>query len=150
MKLIFFIISLLLFISPQDNNYQLTVNISGLKSSKGDLYISIHNRPEYFQVADSAFIKEKISVDEETETIVFDKVLPGKYAIAIYHDENLNAMLDVTDKNLPEEGFGFSTKSKFFGRPKFEQAAFEVSGNDTVEIKMIYPPRQGQKNDTVK
>jgi uncharacterized protein (DUF2141 family) len=150
MKLIFSIITLFLFIPPQDNNYRLTIDISGLKPLKGDLYISLHSRPEYFEVADSAFLKKKIAVDESTESIVFKDVPGGKYAIAIYHDENLNGVMDANEKGFPQEGYGFSTKSRFLGRPKFEQAAFEVIGNDTVEVKMIYPPVADQKKDSAK
>jgi len=150
MKLIFSIVSLLLFICPQNNNHLLTISVSGLKPLKGDLYISLHSRPEYFEVADSALLKKKIAVDESTESIVFKGVPAGKYAIAIYHDENLNGVMDAREKGFPLEGYGFSTKSKFLGRPKFEQAAFEVNGNDTVEVKMIYPPVADQKKDTAK
>jgi uncharacterized protein (DUF2141 family) len=144
MNLVVTILSLILFFLPQIKNNNLTVTISSLKPLKGDLYISLHNRPEYFQVPDSAFLKLKIDVDDETETVVFENVPEGQYAIALYHDENLNGIMETNDKGIPREGYGFSTKSKFFGRPKFEQAAFEVSGNDTVEVKMIYPPNNSQ------
>lgn len=138
MRLIFNIIVLMVLIPPQDNFYRLTVSISGLKPLKGDLYISLHNRPEYFQVADSSFMKMKIAVNEETEVITFDEVPEGKYAIAIYHDENLNGLMETNERGIPREGYGFSTKNKIFGRPKFKQAEFEVKGNDTIGIKMIY------------
>jgi uncharacterized protein (DUF2141 family) len=140
MKLHILLIIWFLVFPPQGTNHKLTVNVSGLKTLKGDLYISLHNRPEYFQVADSAFRKVKIKVDSETETVVFQNVPAGKYAIALYHDENLDGVMETNDRGIPKEGYGFSTKSKFFGRPKFEQAAFEVTGDDTVEVKMIYPP----------
>ncbi|HPM93241.1 MAG TPA: DUF2141 domain-containing protein, partial [Bacteroidales bacterium] len=58
---------------------------------------------------------------------------------AVYHDENLNGVMDANEKGFPKEGYGFSTKNKMLGRAKFEQAAFEVSGDQAVEVKMIYP-----------
>ena len=135
----YIILSFFIVFIPSSDHYTLTVNVSGLKPLKGDLYISLHNRPEYFQVADSALMKKKIPVDRETETVFFRNVPEGIYAIAIYHDVNLNGTLDVNEKGIPREGYGFSAKSKFIGRPKYEQAAFELSRNDTVEIKMLYP-----------
>jgi uncharacterized protein (DUF2141 family) len=132
------IIFLILMLQIPGGNNRLTVSISGLKPLKGDLYISLHNRPEYFQVADSALMKKKITVNEETEVISFENVPQGKYAIAIYHDENLNGMLDLNEMGIPKEGYGFSTKNKVMGRPKFEQAAFELNRNDTIEVEMIY------------
>ena len=145
------VLFLLIFVFPQGgDHYRITVSVSGLKPLKGDLYIGLHNRPEFFNVADSAFAKRKIMVNEETETIIFKDVPQGKYAIAIYHDENLNGVMDANANGMPKEGYGFSTKSKFFGKPKFEQAAFEVSGNDTVEVKMVYHQIPNQKKDSIK
>jgi len=148
MRLIFNIISLLLLISPQNNFYRVTVTISGLKPLKGDLYISLHNRPEYFQVADSAFMKKKITVNEETESFSFENVPDGRYAIAIYHDENLNGKLEVNELGIPREGYGFSNSNKVAGRPKFDQAAFDLRRNDTIVINMIYHPGPNQKKDS--
>lgn len=132
------IIFLILMLQVPGGNNRLTVSVSGLKPLKGDLYISLHSRPEYFQVADSALMKKKITVNEETEIVVFDNVPQGKYAIAIYHDENLNGIMEVNEMGIPKEGYGFSTKNKVMGKPKFEQAAFELSGDETIDVKMIY------------
>lgn len=147
MRSLIFLLSVLFLLPLQEANHRLTLSVTGLKPLKGDLYISLHNRPEYFQVADSAFMKKKITVDEETESFSFENVPDGRYAIAIYHDENLNGKLEVNEMGIPREGYGFSTKNKVAGRPKFEQAEFEVSGNDTVDVKMIYPQRQNQNNN---
>jgi len=150
MKSILYIISLIFLLLPQINEHRLAVTVTGLKPLKGDLYLSLHNRPEYFQFADSAFMKNKIIVKGESETIFFDNVPEGRYAIAIYHDENMNGQMDANEMGIPREGYGFSTKNKVPGRPKFEQAAFDLSRNDTIEIKMIYHPVPGSKKDTVK
>lgn len=148
MKYIILIISLIFLFPSQGENYNIVIAVSGLKPLKGDLYISLHNRPEYFQVADSAFMKKKISIGKETETIVFDKVPAGTYAIALYHDENLNGMMDARENGFPLEGYGFSTKTKLLGRPKFEQAAFNMIRNDTIVVQMIYPQGPNQKKDS--
>jgi uncharacterized protein (DUF2141 family) len=150
MKSILYFISLILLLLPQIKEHRLTVKVSGLKPLKGDLYISLHNRPEYFQIADSAFMKKKITVNEETENVRFDNVPEGRYAIAIYHDENLNGMMDVNEIGFPREGYGFSTTNKVAGRPKFEQAAFNLSRNDTIEVKMIYRKEPVQNKDNAK
>jgi len=148
--LIFNILSLILLISPQNNFYRLTVTVTGLKPLKGDLYISLHNRPEYFQFADSALMKTRIVVNKETDTVSFDKVPEGRYAIAIYHDENLNGRMDATELGIPKEGYGFSTTNKVAGRPKFEQAAFNMSRNDTIEVKIVYPKVPIKSNSDIK
>lgn len=138
MNILALIFSLVFLSQSQVGQYRLAVSITGLKPLKGELYISLHNRPEYFQVADSAFMKTKIAVKADSETVIFSHVPAGKYAVAVYHDENLNGKLDANEKGIPLEGYGFSTRTKMPGRPKFEQAEFEVNGNDTIEVKMIY------------
>ena len=150
MKTLLLLLILLLAAAPQKNDYVLTVTVSGIKPLKGDLYVSLHNRSEYFQLADSAFLNTKIEVKEETATLIFNNIPEGRYAMAIYHDMNLNGIMDVNENGIPREGYGFSTKSRFLGRPKFEQAAFEVNRNDTVEIKMLYHAGPGLKKDTIR
>jgi len=150
MRLLVFFISLIFLVPPQDGKHRLVVTVTGLKPLKGDLYISLHQRPEYFQFADSALMKTKIGVNAETETVSFDKVPEGRYAIAIYHDENLNGMMDANEIGIPREGYGFSNNPKVPGKPKFEQAAFEMSQSDTLVIKMIYHPVPQAKNNDEK
>jgi uncharacterized protein (DUF2141 family) len=139
MRLIVFLLSFIFLTPQQGGKHRLVVNVTGLNPLKGELYLSLHERPEYFHIADSAFMKTKIAVDKETETVIFEKVPDGRYALAVYLDENLNGKLDANEIGVPKEGYGFSNNPKAPGRPKFEQAAFDVDRNDTVGVKMIYP-----------
>jgi uncharacterized protein (DUF2141 family) len=145
MRIFIFIISILLMAVPQGENHRLVVKVNGLHPLKGDLYIAIHQRPEYFQVPDSALVKRIVKIDKETETVIFDKVPDGRYALAVYHDENLNGKLDTSPVGIPREGYGFSNNPKVPGKPKFEQAAFDFSKNDTIVINMIYPKSTDKK-----
>ena len=150
MRVLLFLISLMFLVPQQEGSNRLMVTVTGLKPLKGDLYIALHQRPEYFQIGDSALMKTIIRVDKETETVTFDKLTEGRYAIAIYHDENLNAKLDANEMGIPREGYGFSNNPKVPGRPKFEQAAFDISRNDTIEVKMIYRKEPAQNKDNAK
>ncbi|OYZ30574.1 MAG: hypothetical protein B7Y31_12650 [Novosphingobium sp. 16-62-11] len=71
----------------------------------------------------------------EAGTLVIRDVMPGRYAIVLLHDENSNKKMDKT-LFLPKEGFGFSRDAPVkMSAPKFEAAAFEVTGAP-VRIKM--------------
>ncbi len=149
MKYILLLISLIFMIVPQDGKYRLAVKVTGLKPITGSyLYVSLHQRPEYFQYPDSALMKARILVNKETETVLFDNLPAGHYAIALYHDENLNGKLDVNALGMPREGYGFSTKTPVPGRPKFEQAAFDFIRNDTIVVQINYKSSGNQKNDS--
>ena len=150
MRALIILISLISLVQPQGGNHRLVVNITGLKPLKGDLYISLHNRPEYFQIADSAFMKIKISVDAEKETVHFNNVPEGRYAMALYHDENEDGTMETNEMGVPREGYGFSNNPKVPGRPKFEQAEFKFDRNDTIVVKMVYHKVPEQKKDNSK
>ena len=60
------------------------------------------------------------------ETVQFRDVPQGRYAIALFHDENGNGRMDKM-MMLPKEGFGFSRDAPLeFGPPHFGAASFQV------------------------
>lgn len=76
-----------------------------------------------------------------TVTLRFEDVKPGRYAVALLHDENDNGRADLAALMIPKEGFGFSRDAKVrFGPPKFREAAFDVNPGSTerLVIRMRY------------
>ena len=65
---------------------------------------------------------------------------PGRYAIALLHDENSNGKADRVLGMMPKEGFGFSRDAPVrMGPPKFRDAAFDMGTSDReLTIKMRY------------
>jgi uncharacterized protein (DUF2141 family) len=129
----------LAFVSPaSESQYRLEVNVSGLDPLKGDLYIAVHQRPEFFHIPDSSVIKKVVQVKSGNETITFTSLNAGQYAVAVYHDENLNGSLDTRGRGIPVEGYGFSNNPRIAGRPKFEHAAFELKRDTSINITLLY------------
>lgn len=76
-----------------------------------------------------------------TVTLTFRNVRPGRYAVALLHDENDNGKADRAAMMIPKEGFGFSRDAKVrFGPPKFAEAAFDVAPGkaEKLTIRMRY------------
>ena len=73
-------------------------------------------------------------------TFTFTGVKPGKYAIALLHDENGNGKADRALGMMPKEGFGFSRDAKVqMGPPSFSDAVFPVGAADQkLTIRMRY------------
>jgi len=74
-------------------------------------------------------------------TLSFKNVRPGRYAVALLHDENGNGKADRAAMMIPKEGFGFSRDAKVrFGPPKFADAALEVAPgiSEKLTIRMRY------------
>jgi uncharacterized protein (DUF2141 family) len=55
----------------------------------------------------------------------FSDIKPGKYAIAVIHDENCNGKLDTNMFGIPKEGYGFSSGAEVtMSAPSFSDAVF--------------------------
>jgi uncharacterized protein (DUF2141 family) len=64
----------------------------------------------------------------------FADIPPGTYALAVFHDENMNGQLDTNRLGIPTEGYGFSNDVKgVFGAPAFSAASFAYDGR-TLEL----------------
>jgi uncharacterized protein (DUF2141 family) len=61
----------------------------------------------------------------------FEDIPPGRYALAVIHDENMNGKLDTKGLGIPTEGYGFSNDVKgLFGAPAFSAASFAYDGRN--------------------
>ncbi|WP_369026401.1 DUF2141 domain-containing protein [Qipengyuania sp. RANM35] len=77
---------------------------------------------------------------EGSVSFTFTGVKPGRYAIALLHDENSNGKADRALGMMPKEGFGFSRDAAVrMGPPKFSDAAIDIGGEDqALTIRMRY------------
>jgi len=110
------------------SQYNLSVEVLGVKSSNGNINIAIYNQSQGFLKFDDVFKAERIAA---TETITHFKIsdLPkGEYAMAIFHDENENDTLDTNWLGIPKESIAFSNaKLKTFGPPSYKECAFNLN-----------------------
>jgi uncharacterized protein (DUF2141 family) len=79
------------------------------------------------------------SIPASANSLHFDGLPPGGYALAVIHDENGNKKLD-TFAGIPREGFGFSRNPPIsFGPPRFAAARFTLTGDaDRQQVRMRY------------
>jgi uncharacterized protein (DUF2141 family) len=106
---------------------------------KGNVLTCVTATPKYFPDCSKDPQAAKITVTALAARD-FQVSLPrdGTYAIALLHDENSNRKLDKA-LFMPKEGFGFSNNPVVVtGPPKFDSAAFKVSGDTRVAIRMKY------------
>jgi uncharacterized protein (DUF2141 family) len=130
----------LLATDAKAQSYTIKVNITGLRSSKGTLYLSLYNSAEgYPQKASAAYRLSSAPITQGQSTILLDGIPAGTYAIACYHDENGNGKLDTNFFGVPAEGTGASNNARgSLGPPKFRDARFEVRSDTTQNIKIVY------------
>ena len=113
----------------------LDVVVTGLRSAKGNVHIAIYNAPERFPDSDGMMIKVEAPIVDTAATHRFNGLAPGRYAIAVYHDENDNDDFDQGFLGIPLEDFAFSNGATvFLGPPSFDDAAFVLGGDQRLEI----------------
>ncbi|WP_245153538.1 DUF2141 domain-containing protein [Chlorobaculum sp. 24CR] len=115
----------------------ITVRITGLRSSDGNLYVALFNAKKGFPGKfDRAIRKTQIPASGAEHVVVFGDAPFGVYAVAVQHDENGNGKLDSNFLGMPKEGVGTSNNPKSkFGPPSFDDASF-VLDKKTMELNV--------------
>ncbi len=119
---------------------RLDVEVHSLRSSEGLVHLCMTAKPDHFpDCAGDAAAYTATMPAAATVKLRFTNLRPGRYAIALLHDENGNGKVDTT-LMLPREGFGFSRDAKIrMGPPSFDNAAFELgSERERQRIRMRY------------
>jgi uncharacterized protein (DUF2141 family) len=118
----------------------LIITVRDIRSSDGDIHISVYNSADSFLVNGQTAATQTLSAQEGDVEVVFADLKPGTYAAAAYHDENRSGDFDTNFIGIPREGYGFSNGATAgFGPPDCEDAAVSLSqiGSET-DLGMSY------------
>jgi uncharacterized protein (DUF2141 family) len=133
MKPSLYLLGLLLGISSTSAiAHELTINVENVKSTKGFLYVALHN-------SETTWMKQgiqgqKLPMTEKTVKVVFKDLPAGDYAVTLYQDENDNGQIDKDAIGIPSEPYGFSNNGANFGPPSFKDSLVSVTENKTTTI----------------
>jgi uncharacterized protein (DUF2141 family) len=117
------------------------IQITGLRSNDGEVKISLFNKKEGFPSDSSKAIKQvRLKIEKNHCEGSFQDLPLGDYAIAGYHDENKDGMLNFNLFHVPKEGVCASNNAKGnFGPPSYEDAKFSLdSALVKISMKMSY------------
>ncbi len=124
---------------PPPQEYQLTLKVTGIKKIKGELVIGLYNNQKAWLKKGKEFSKKTIKITAKKESIVFDNIPAGNYAISLFHDENMDGKVNKSLIGIPKEGYGFSNNVKpRLKAPSFKHASFTLSNDTTIQIKLRY------------
>ena len=127
--------------APQDT-HDVTVTVTNLRSDNGVVLACMTQSDRSFPKCRgvSGTKAARVAARTGSLTLTFHGVKPGRYAIALLHDENANGKADRALGMMPKEGFGFSRDAPVrIGPPSFEDAVFEMADEDrAMTIKMRY------------
>jgi uncharacterized protein (DUF2141 family) len=123
----------------QADESRLVVNLLGVRDATGHLRASLYREPETFRKEDKAVKVISLPAAKGDAKLVFTGLPPGRYAVMVYHDENIDQKLNLRFGMFPTEGYGLSNNPKVMGPPKFVDSAFDLAGPETaINIKLAY------------
>lgn len=119
---------------------ELRVKVSELHSNDGNVHFALYATPESFPNNEGRYAGTHVPARSFGALAVFTGLKAGRYAVAVYHDENGNGKFDQGFLGIPLEGYGFSNGAMaIFRAPRFNEAAIELDGEVTeITIPMIY------------
>jgi uncharacterized protein (DUF2141 family) len=117
----------------------LTVRVVGLRSGRGRVAVALFDNPKAFPKQERALQGGLAEISDGSATFSFSGLAPGRYAVAVLHDENGNNRMDFNWVGIPLEGYGFSRDAHaLFGPPSFDEAAISLESTSRIWIKARY------------
>jgi uncharacterized protein (DUF2141 family) len=116
------------------------VDVVGLRNDNGQVLCDLYSSAEAFPGnPERANAHVVAAISQGRASCEFRNVMPGRYAVAVVHDENKNGRLDRL-LGMPSEGVGASRDARgHLGPPKFDDAAFDYRGSTlNLSVMMVY------------
>lgn len=134
MKLLVVLSGFMLFPLSKSN---LIVEVKSIPNSKGNIFIGLFRPKDEFPVFGKQYIGKIIPVSGGKLSYSFNELAEGKYAVAVFHDENKNGKLDKNYLGIPVEAYGFSNNARrTFSAPSFEEAEINVKSDVIISISL--------------
>lgn len=123
-----------------ENQQAVRVTVMGINQKRGEIFAALYQGEKGFPGdATKAFRTAKATPRNGEAQLTFDQVPPGTYAIALFHDENGDEVLNTNIIGIPKEGYGVSNNVKnLFSGPTYKQAAFRHQATTQLTIQLRY------------
>ena len=128
------------FRPPQKRLHKVAVNILGLNSSFGEVFVGLYNGEDgYPTQPGKAYRMAFATITLQKCAVVFDSIPPGRYALVCYHDQNGHGKAEPNFFGITVEGTCTSKDDKgFYGPLNFKDAEFPVNSDVTKNITISY------------
>lgn len=132
-----FIFTLILSQMAAAQDRSVTLEISNVKSSSGELLIAVYDSETSYQDITQAI--RAIEVDARSPITRLEVTLPAiQLAIVVLHDQNGNKQCDLNFFGIPKEPFGFSNNARpVFSSPSFNDVKINIGESTKMSISLI-------------
>lgn len=115
-----------------DETGNVTIQLTGL-APQGQVMLQVFNSEAGFGNG-QALTARQLQISADTATVTFEGVVPGQYAIRLFHDVDGNGELNTNPFGIPIEPFAFSNNARGrFGPASWADAAFTVNAGENVQ-----------------
>lgn len=115
--------------------HELIIEVRGVPEARGQVRAALYNSQESFLSFDGVLLSGSAPIQGDAAEVRLQNVPAGRYALALFHDENDNGKLDKNFLGIPREAVAFSKASmRTFGPPRYEECEFEVNGPTRVPV----------------
>lgn len=130
-------ISILCLAADHQGVCDLTLLITGMKSTSGYLNIAIADSEAGFIEKDKAYMQIKTRLSGPEVSMVIKGLPCREYAVSVFHDENGNNTLDRNMMGVPKESYGFSNNMRGkSGPPTYSMSRFSLQP-ETQTVRII-------------
>lgn len=128
--------ALALMAATQAHAFDLTIEVANAKPGMGTVNAAVYGDPADWMKDGHTVAASMVQAAEKT-VLTFRGLATGKYAIALYQDENRNGKLDTNVVGIPVERYGFSRNAQGrMGPPSFDDAAVDLQADTTVAVTL--------------
>jgi len=119
-----------------EGNLSVLINVEGIQCCDGVLRLAVYNNEDYW-LTESGLVRGRLGiVQNESQTFEIHGLEAGQYAVVVYQDTDSDNTLDRIFGLIPREPYGFSNNVSRFGPVSFKQAAFELTEDKSISIKL--------------
>ena len=135
---LFLLLGFVSFTSGKRTNserYDLTITVTNIQNAKGKISFALFRKQDSFPIKGKQYKGVLIETTKSKTKYTFQNLEKDGYAVAVYHDENNNEILDKNLIGAPTEAYGFSRNARgTFSAPSFEEAKIDLKENKSIEI----------------
>jgi len=117
----------------------LVISVTNVKKSKGLVRVAVYRDNDKQWLEDKhAISTQSVPARAGTTLVRVTGLAPGRYGVAVFHDEDSDGKLDTNLVGIPTEAYGFSRNpGSKFGPPKLKDARFIYHrGGRKISIKV--------------
>ena len=120
----------------QEGPLSLVIEVSGIRCCDGVMRLAVYHHETHW-MSDTNMVRGRLGfILSDTQTFEVHGLPAGQYAVAVYQDLDSDNKLDRFLGLVPKEPYGFSNNVGKYGPVSFAEAAFDLSEDKNIKIKL--------------